>query len=339
MANFTGKIIGVGKTSVKLLNGLQPTQTYSLRLVNSKPYLPGFAWETPSTIPAGGWRAITYGAGKFVAVSQDVGSTTSAMTSGNGLTWTSQTTPPGKAWTDITYGGGLFVAVGILGAGSTQRIMTSPDGITWTLRTHTASQPISVAYGNGVYVAVTQSTSPKIMISANGIIWNDYNPVNLTASLIGKVRFVNGFFVCCPSSPSTNIAYSTDGITWTLASTTYNGSWNGIAFNSFGNQYMLTSSFSALKVYSSSLAGPYTFADPYNDSRLSSLVTAAISGVYVGSDARGALPVGYQRISTSSDGWNWTLRSGINVAVPIQSLAYGDDRLVAVGTNYVAVSY
>lgn len=337
MANFTGKIIGVGKTSVKLLNGLQPTQTYSLRLVNSKPYLPGFAWETPSTIPAGSWRAITYGSGKFVAVSQDVGSTTSVMTSSNGLTWTSQTTPPGAGWYDITYGG-LFVAVGILGASTTQRIMTSHNGITWTLQTHTACQPISIAYGNGVYVAVTQSASPKIIISSDGITWNDYNPVNLTAGLIGKVRFVNGFFVCSPSSPSANIAYSTDGITWTLASTTYTGSWNGIAFNSFGNQYMLTSSFSALKVYSSSLAGPYTFADPFNPSRLSSLVTATISGVYVGSDARTSVGTG-QRISTSSDGYNWTLRSGINVAVPIQSLAYGDNRLVAVGTNYVAVSY
>lgn len=337
MANFTGKIIGVGKTSVKLLNGLQPTQTYSLRLVNSKPYLPGFAWETPLTIPAGSWQAITYGAGKFVAVSRDVGSTTSAMTSSNGLTWTSQTTPPGKAWYDITYGGGLFVVVGILGVGSTERIMTSTDGITWTLQTHTACQPISVAYGNGVYVVVTQSTTPKIMISSDGITWNDYNPVNLTANQIGKVRFVHGFFVCSPSLPSTNIAYSIDGITWTLASTVVSGYWNGIAFNLFGNQYMLTSSSNTSKVYSSSLAGPYTFATGNNSSRLSSLVTAGISGVYVGSDSSSA--IGYERISTSSDGNNWTSRSGIDVAVPIQSLAYGDDRLVAVGTNYVAVSY
>jgi hypothetical protein len=100
---------------------------------------------------------------------------------------------------------------------------------------------------------------------------------------------------------------------------------------------MLTSASNGLKVYSNSLAGPYTFANPTNQSRLRSLVTAIISGVYVGCDSRGSLPVGYERISTSSDGYNWTSRSGINVAV--QSLAYGDNRLVAVGTNYVAVSY
>ena len=339
MANFTGSVIGVNKTAVKELNGLQPTSAYSLEKINGKPYLPGFAWET-QTCPAGSWRAITYGAGKFVAVSSDVGSTSSVMTSTDGLTWTAQITPAGKAWNDITYGGGQFVAVGILGSPATQRIMTSPDGITWTLQTHTTCQLTSVAYGNGVYVAVSQSATPKILISADGITWSDYNPANLTASLIGRVRFFNGTFICCPSTPSANIAYSVDGITWTIANTTASGSWIGISLNTTGIfQYMLTSNSNTNKVYSNSgISGPYSIASS-SLSRLSYLMYSDISGVYVGSDSRSSLPFGLQRISTSSNGGTWTVRSGIPTINIIQSIAYGDNRLVAIGTDYVGVSY
>jgi hypothetical protein len=51
------------------------------------------------------------------------------------------------------------------------------------------------------------------------------------------------------------------------------------------------------------------------------------------------LPFGLQRISTSSNGGNGTVRSGIPTGNAIQSIAYGDNRLVAIGTNYVGVSY
>jgi hypothetical protein len=51
--------------------------------------------------------------------------------------------------------------------------MTSPDGITWTSRTSAAdNQWYSVAYGNGLWVAVSITGSGnRVMTSPDGITW------------------------------------------------------------------------------------------------------------------------------------------------------------------------
>jgi hypothetical protein len=51
--------------------------------------------------------------------------------------------------------------------------MTSPDGITWTSRTSAADNDwYGVTYGNGVFVAVSDSgTGNRVMTSPDGITW------------------------------------------------------------------------------------------------------------------------------------------------------------------------
>jgi hypothetical protein len=50
--------------------------------------------------------------------------------------------------------------------------MTSPDGITWTSRTSAADNEWrSVAYGNGLFVAVSISGTNRVMTSPDGITW------------------------------------------------------------------------------------------------------------------------------------------------------------------------
>jgi hypothetical protein len=48
----------------------------------------------------------------------------------------------------------------------TNRIMTSPDGVTWTAQTTAGSDSwVSVAYGNGTFVAVSSSGTHRVMTS------------------------------------------------------------------------------------------------------------------------------------------------------------------------------
>ena len=51
--------------------------------------------------------------------------------------------------------------------------MTSPDGVTWTSRTSVADNNwYSVAYGNGLFVAVSVSgTGNRVMTSPDGVTW------------------------------------------------------------------------------------------------------------------------------------------------------------------------
>jgi hypothetical protein len=50
--------------------------------------------------------------------------------------------------------------------------MISPDGITWISRTSTANNYwSSVAYGNGLWVAVSGDGADQVMTSPDGITW------------------------------------------------------------------------------------------------------------------------------------------------------------------------
>ena len=65
-------------------------------------------------IPAAvGWRTLTFGGGKFVAVGQQGTAAGRVMTSADGIAWTTGTIASLDAtWHGVTYGGGMYVAVG-----------------------------------------------------------------------------------------------------------------------------------------------------------------------------------------------------------------------------------
>jgi hypothetical protein len=82
------------------------------------------------------WVSVTYGNGKFVALSA-AGNTAYST---NGSTWTDSTSATMTAnagtngWDNIRYGNGLFFAVNNTAGSVSVSAATSPDGINWTLR-------------------------------------------------------------------------------------------------------------------------------------------------------------------------------------------------------------
>ncbi|PPD53658.1 MAG: hypothetical protein CTY12_04640, partial [Methylotenera sp.] len=127
----------------------------------------------------------TFGDGLFVVV----GASGSILTSPDGSTWTVRnsglTLENNIQWTDdlfdVTYGNGVFVAVGMNG-----RCITSSNGINWTKQHSvfgnrppisnltsifdgTANKAFSIAFGNGVFVAV--GSAGQIAKSLNGKQW------------------------------------------------------------------------------------------------------------------------------------------------------------------------
>ncbi len=188
------------------------------------------------------WRSVTFGNGLFVAVADDarfsVEPRTRVMTSPDGFTWTARTAATANAWRSVTYGNGLFVAVAENGYDTDvgKRVMTSTDGITWTAHEtpfvnlddgFDGEVPVhsawgSVAYGNGLFVAVAWDGPDRVMTSPDGVTWTARTtPVNSSNSW-QSVTYGNGLFVAVTEDETNRqVITSSDGVTWTAQETPF----------------------------------------------------------------------------------------------------------------------
>jgi hypothetical protein len=172
----------------------------------------GDTWAYATTSLSGNWQSVTYGDGKFVAVSDNAGA--GAMLSTDGDTWAYATTPQSGDWFSVTYGDGKFVAVGGLGT------MVSTDGDTWAYATTPQSGDwLCVTYGGGKFVAV--SYSGNAMLSTDGNTWA--YATNPQSGNWRSVTYGGGKFVTV--SNNTGVMLSTDGDTWDYATTPQSGDW------------------------------------------------------------------------------------------------------------------
>jgi hypothetical protein len=174
----------------------------------------------PSTSSQSSFLRVTHGNGVFVAV----GYGARAATSSDGITWTLRTLPSAVYYPlSVAFGNNVFVAIAHGGVAA-----TSADGITWTQRTLPANaQWEDVAYGGGVFVAVSGGSSDAAATSSDGITWTlrtlpSYD--NWKA-----IAYGNGLFAVVASGAS-GAATSSDGITWTQRTLPASATWSSVAY-------------------------------------------------------------------------------------------------------------
>ena len=192
----------------------------------------GFVWTSRTAASNDTWSNITYGNGLFVAVAISYSAGGGIMTSPDGITWTLREGVGPGGFTDVTYGNGLFVAVK---TGSPGTMVTSYDGFTWsdqstgisslavyyangifTTGKHYSTDgiiwnaatspntPVSITYGNGYFMAVTD-TEIKYLYSVDGINWTADTPPNL--SNFKDIAFGENTFVSIGSGGTNRINY------------------------------------------------------------------------------------------------------------------------------------
>lgn len=106
-------------------------------------------------------------------------------------------------------------------------VMTSPDGAAWTIQPGAvAGTWRDVAFGNGVFVAVADGGSPRSMYSSNGITWTG---VSIWSAAWHGITFGGGRFVAVAVSGFFKTGTSTDGIDWTYDSAISN-SWRAVTY-------------------------------------------------------------------------------------------------------------
>ena len=104
-------------------------------------------------------------------------------------------------------------------------------GINWTSRTSAADNSwLSVAYGNGLFVAVAQTgTGNRVMSSPDGINWT--SRTSAADNDWYGVAYGNGLFVAVANTGTGNrVMSSPDGINWTIRTSAADNNWRGVAY-------------------------------------------------------------------------------------------------------------
>ena len=162
--------------------------------------------------------------------------------------------------------------------------------------------PVSMAYGNGVWI--TGFESGRIRNSSDGMAWGSAAVISgFTGSVV--VVFADGYFLAACNATG-KIAKSTDGVTWTPATTSPSAAVFGLAY---GNGLWVAPG-SGTAIFTSPDGMVWT---PRLNSRSANLQRnpyigspiAFGAGVFVLID----VGVGGNGYSTSPDGINWTTRT------------------------------
>jgi hypothetical protein len=195
----------------------------------------GVNWTAVSG-PAGQWTSLTFGEGRFVAVS----SLGQIISSTDGLHWMQTWLQSNYHFTSVAYGNGRFVAVdGTLGV-----TVVSITGLNWNLYSApmTGLRWGAVVYGNGIFAAFDGSGSGYIATTVLGYVWtlHRYSPAQ---EIDGAAFGCDGFVAAGQSSgPANNFISSSTGATWTVAAvpTDAASDWTSVAYGA--NRYVAVDS-------------------------------------------------------------------------------------------------
>lgn len=176
----------------------------------------GINWSIAYTINAAGatGHGVAYGAGLFVVIMSGV---TGYYTSPDGVTWTPRTLPSTVSPSSNTQGtyliyGGAFVAISTTGTG-----LSSGDGLNWTARTLPAATPLSIAYGNAMYVITynAAASANTVYSSPDLVTWSARGTTQPTSTNLFVAFILGKFVIPCSANAGT---YSTNGTAWSAMS-------------------------------------------------------------------------------------------------------------------------
>jgi hypothetical protein len=281
-------------------------------------------------VPANGWRDITYGNGKYVAIADGGTASNQVMYSSDGINWTLATSASVSSWASVTFGAGKFVALG-----ATNIAMYSTDGINWTSGSGYVGSGTSVVYGLADDRFVATSGTSGLAYSYDGIAWN--NVSDSSQSQWRGITYGNGTFVAITESGQYQAAYSTDGANWTFVDSAPTNNWYNVAYGD--GRFVAVSNGDSTgggaSMYSTDNGATWTQVTTVND-------TYAWYALAYG-DGKFVAGAGNADVSNNSmwsvDGTTW---NGNTSSAQFFNMTYGDGQFVSVTfssvTNQVNIS-
>jgi hypothetical protein len=175
-------------------------------------------------------------------------------------------------------------------------------GTGWTSRTSAADNDWrSVAYGNGLFVAVSyDGTGNRVMTSPDGITWTSRTSVDRAWY---SVAYGNGLFVAVSYDGTGNrVMTSPDGITWTSRTSAADNDWRSVAYGN-GLFVAVSSTGTGNRVMTSPDGITWTSRTSAADNDWFGVTYG--NGLFVAVSNTGT----GNRVMTSPDGITWTSRT------------------------------
>jgi hypothetical protein len=166
----------------------------------------GQSWTQANLPSSQRWCGVAYGAGLWVAIVNNSGTSTYATSSDNGANWTARTLPVGAWYNWLIYANGIFIAT----TNNSTTYLTSTDGLSWTTRSGGIG-PQRVTWNGSMFVGTKDGVS-TMQYSTDGINWTIGS---MPANRNWWMPNWNGSLWVANTYDSNNIATSTDGINWT----------------------------------------------------------------------------------------------------------------------------
>lgn len=297
------------------------------------------------------WQAVTYGGGRWVAVSS-LNAPDAAMWSDDAVTWNRASTPNShlsdNQWQAVTYGGGgpggvgQFVAVAqwtsVTVSGTTVRtgaIMRSLDGITWSnpvvfgpLTGAPTFRGIAWSPTLALYVAVSE-VNTGVYTSPDGTTWTPRTAVTAGWQSVTWAPAL-GLFVAVANSGSNRVMTSPDGITWTARTAAQANSWTSVAWSPTLGRLVAVASAGTSRVMTSTDAITWTAVAV--DSGVTGETSTWRSVTWGGNQFMAVADTGLSRAMRSIDGLLWSVIGTPNLA-GWTGVGYGNGRFTAVATT------
>lgn len=214
---------GVGVATISFPASPQAAEYASATVVSDSAPNPN-EWATSNLPASTNWPVVVYGGGRYVAAC-NIGNSAHST---DGINWDRSITQV-LSIVCAAYGNGVFVGISSSTA-NTYTICSVNGGTTWTYNgtvLPSSAKWSSIAFGNGIFVAVSITASAAAATSSNGTTWSS---ATLPSAGNWYVGFGNGLFVAVKTSSAT-VATSTDGATWNETATLPSSqAWNSVCY-------------------------------------------------------------------------------------------------------------
>lgn len=228
------------------------------------------------------WAAVAFGAGRFVAISDNAAK--AAWSADNGATFTAVNLS--ATMQTVAFGGGKFVA-----CNSNTMLYSANGGATWSAVTPPEAWSLraSSLCWNGSFWLVIDLYGNKAYTSTDGVTWAIHTTDGLGWTLRCVVWIGNKFVGLAYGSA---LAFtSVDGVTWVSHALPANRGWSHVAWN--GVRLIGLAGTQSVNAYATSFDGETWAAGTFDTSSYwQSLTTCGLSVITISSAPRRALGTG-----------------------------------------------